>query len=192
VHDVSVKLSDAQAYVLTRAARGSEDLVLSPIPKGRKPATSMSLGGQTEALAAFNFDDVRATPSPAATNTDTATYRTFDGQVIEFTGHRDGDKAFVSVTTRRDPELAAKFPEAPAAKPPAPATPAAPAVAKPAAKPADQTVEKLGARAKGVEFEIPAYKYEAIFRKPEELLEKLPEPVTKPAASKKPEVTKKK
>ena len=40
-------------------------------------------------------------------------------------------------------------------------------------------MEKLGARAKGMEFEIPAYKYEAIFRKPEELLENLPEPVKK-------------
>ena len=86
---------------------------MSPVPKGRKAATSMSLGTQTEALAAFHFDDVRTAPSPAAGATDTATYRTFDGQVIEFTGHREGDKAFVTVATRRDPALAAKFPEAP-------------------------------------------------------------------------------
>jgi hypothetical protein len=184
VHDVSVKLASAPAYVVTRAARGSEDLSVSPIPKGRKPVTSMSLGTQTEALAAFHFDDVRAAPSTAPTAIDTATYRTFDGQVIEFSGHREGEKAFVSVAAHRDPELAAKFPEAPAATPPATATAAVPA-APPAAKPADQTAEKLGARAKGVEFEIPAYKYEAIFRKPEELLEKLPEPVAKKPAGKK-------
>jgi len=185
VHDVSVKTSSGPAYVLTRASRGSEDLSVSPVPKGRKPVTSMSLGTQTEALAAFHFDDVRAAPSPA-TATDTATYRTFDGQVIEFSGHREGDKAFVTVATRRDPELAAKFPEPSAAAPaaPAPAAGSAPAPAPaatpaPAVKPADQTVEKLGARAKDVEFEIPAYKYDAIFRKPEDLLEKLPEPAQK-------------
>jgi hypothetical protein len=147
----------------------------------------MSLGTQTEALAAFHFDDVRTAPSPAAAATDRATYRTFDGQVIEFTGHREGDKAFVTIATRRDPELAAKFPEAPVTPPPpapekTPAT--APAATPEAATPpsgmaADQTAEKLGSRAKGMEFEIPAYKYEAIFRKPEELLEKLPEPVKK-------------
>ena len=184
VHDVAVKTASGPAYVLTRDARGAQDVSLSPIPKGRKPASAMSLGTQTEALAAFHFDDVRTAPSPAAA-TDTATYRTFDGQVIEFSGRREGDKAFVTIATRRDPALAAKFPEAPAATPaPAPAaTPAATPAAAPAVaqapKPADQTTEKLGARAKGVEFEIPAYKYEAIFRKPEELLEKPPEPAKK-------------
>jgi hypothetical protein len=144
----------------------------------------MSLGTQTEALAAFHFDDVRTAPSPSSGTTDTATYRTFDGQVIEFTGHREGDKAFVAVATRRDPALAAKFPEAPTTPAATPAaTPATPPVATPDAatppsgmaasgKVADQTAEKLGVRAKGMEFEIPAYKYEAIFRKPEDLLEK--------------------
>ena len=180
VHDVSVKLANSPAYVLTRAARGAQDLSVSPVPKGRKPATTMSLGSQTEALAAFHFDDVRTAPSPAPGATDTATYRTFDGQVIEFTGRREADKAFVTIATRRDPALAAKFPEAPPTTPPAPAaTPVAtpeaatpPSGMAPSGMAADQTAEKLGARAKGMEFEIPAYKYEAIFRKPEELLEK--------------------
>ena len=40
------------------------------------------------------------------------------------------------------------------------------------AKPVDLTVERLEARDKGVEFEIPVYKYEAIFRKADELYEK--------------------
>jgi Domain of unknown function (DUF4340) len=178
VHDVSVKLSSNTAYVLTRAARGAQDLSVSPIPKGRKAATTMSLGSQTEALTGFHFDDVRTAPSPPSGGTDAATYRTFDGQVIEFTGHREADKAFVTVTTRRDPELAAKFPEAPATSAAKPAaTPEA--ATPPSGMAADQTAEKLGARAKGMEFEIPVYKYEAIFRKPEELLEKLPESAKK-------------
>lgn len=174
VHDVSVK-TPGGSYVLTRAARGDLDVSVSPVPRGRKPVTSMSLGSQLEALTGFNFDDVLAARSPAVTPTDTATYRTFDGQVIEFAGRRDGDKAFVTIAAHRDPALAAKFPEAAPASPapatvPAPAP--APAPAPVAAKPADQTAEKLGVRARGVEFEIPVYKYEAIFRKPEELYEK--------------------
>jgi hypothetical protein len=180
VHDVAVKPASGPGYVLTRAQRGAAELTVTPVPKGRKAATSMSLGTQTDALTGFHFDDVRAVPSPAVAATDVATYRTFDGQVIEFSGHREADKAFVTVTTRRDPALAAKFPEAPAATPAAaPPAPPAPAVTPVATKPADQTAEKLGARAKGVEFEIPAYKYEAIFRKQEELLEKPPEPLKK-------------
>ena len=190
VHDVTVKPASGPEYLLTRADRSATDVTLSPIPKGRAPVSPMSLNGQAEALAGFHFDDVRALPAattpPAATPaTDLATYRTFDGQVIEFTGHREGDKAFVAIATRRDPELAAKFPEpapAPAATPHA-ATPVPAAPGKPAKLP-DQTAETLGARSKGVEYEIPAYKYEAIFKKQEELLEK-PAPAPAKAAKKK-------
>ncbi|HEV7608622.1 MAG TPA: DUF4340 domain-containing protein [Steroidobacteraceae bacterium] len=173
VHDLAVKTGGSPPYLLTRAKRTDTDLTLSPVPKGRTPVSAMALGGQADALGAFNFDDVRPVPSPAAVPADVATYRTFDGQVIEFSGHREGEKAYITITTRRDPELAAQYTE----KPATPAT-------KPAA-PADQTVEKLAARAKGVEFEIPTYKYEGIFKKQEDLLEKLPEPAKKAATKKK-------
>jgi hypothetical protein len=201
VHQVDVKPASGPAYQVTRAARNGDDVAVSPIPKGRKPATSMSLAAQTEVLAAFHFDDVRAIPSPAPAATDTATYRTFDGQVIEFSGHREAEKAFVTVATRRDADLAAKFavpppaPDAkavPEAKPAANATPvaaSAPASAPaptPAPAPADKTVERLGARATGVEYEIPSYKYEAIFKQQEELLEKPPESVKKESVKKEP------
>jgi hypothetical protein len=175
VHDVAVRPASGPAYLLTRAARGATDLTLSPIPKGRTPVSSMSLGSQADALTGFHFDDVR-TPSAASGPADHATYRTFDGKVIEFTGHREGEKAYITIAARRDPELAAKFPApapaTPAATPSAPATPASAPAATPAAKPADQWAERLAARARSVEYEIPSYKYEAIFKKQEELLEK--------------------
>jgi hypothetical protein len=151
----------------------------------------MALGGQTEALASFNFDDLRTPPkqdSGPAANPDTATYRTFDGQVITFNGHREGDKAFVSVSAQRDAELAKKFaPPAPTPATPAPtlappppageaiANAPEPATAKPT--PDDKTTERLATRASGVEFEVPVYKYEAIFRPYDDLLEKPPEKV---------------
>ena len=74
---------------------------------------------------------------------------------------------------QRDPALAAEFaPPAAAVAPPAPG--ATPAVTPAAEKPAvpDTTTERISARANGVDFEIPVYKYEAIFRPYEELLEK--------------------
>ena len=43
-----------------------------------------------------------------------------------------------------------------------------------------------GARAKGVEFEIPLYKYESLFKPLEDLLEKKPEPPVKAAKATKP------
>jgi hypothetical protein len=184
VHQIAVKPASGPAYLLTRADRGAADLTLSPVPRGRSPVSSMSLNAQADALTAFHFDEVRAQPATPVAPSDTATYRTFDGQVIEFAGHREGEKTYVTVTAHRDAALAAKFPE-----PVAPVTPAvadkaatAPAAVTPAptspavVKPADQTAERLASRAKGVEYEVPAYKYEAIFKKQDELLEKSPEP----------------
>jgi hypothetical protein len=178
VHDISVRPAGAPAYLLSRAKRGDVDLVLSPIPKGRSAASSMSLNGQADALTGFNFDDMRALPASPPPATDHATFRTFDGQVFEFTGRREADKAWVTVNASRDAALAAQFPEAPPATPapasapaaaaaPAPAPPASPA---PAAAP-DMGAERLAARAQGLEFEIPLYKYETLFRKQEDLLE---------------------
>ena len=183
VHDVAVKPKDGPAYLLSRAQRGT-DFALSPVPKGRKPASSMSLNAQGETLIGFNFDDMRPVPASAAAATDHATFRTFDGQVVEFAGRKEGEKAYVTVRASRDAALAAQFPEpaaAPAAEPAATpavtpaATPATPAAAAaPAAKPADQTVERLTTRASGREFEIPLYKYESLFRPLEDLLEPKP------------------
>jgi hypothetical protein len=170
VHDISVTPTKGAAYTLTRANRGDNDLTLSPVPKGRTPASAFSLNGQAESLVAFNFDDVHPLRSPAQAAADRATYRTFDGQVIELNGRRTADKAFVTVNVRRDPALAARFP---AEKPADPkATEPKAADAKPETpKPSATTVERLSSRAQGVEFEIPGYKYDSIFKAQEELLE---------------------
>jgi hypothetical protein len=183
VHQISVKPSTGPAYLLSRAARDAP-LELSPVPRGRAAASSMAIAGQADTLTAFNFDDMRPRPDPAPPATDHATFRTFDGQVLEFSGRKEGGKAFVTVTANRDAALAAQFAEPAAATPatpaadaaaaPSPAPPAGePAATPPAAaqKPADQTVERLGGRAKGVEYEIPMYKYESLFKVQEQLLE---------------------
>jgi len=191
VLDISVKPAAGPAYLLTRAKKGDTDLALSPVPKGRKPASSMSINGQADTLTAFVFEDVRAAPATPPANVERATVRTFDGQVLEFTGHKDASKAFVSVSASRDAALAAQFPEAkpapaapvvpaaaaPGAAKPAPAAAAATPTPAPAPAPADQTVERLAARSANVEYEIPLYKYESLFKPQEELLEKKPEPV---------------
>jgi len=202
VHEVSVHPANGPAYLLTRATRDNGDLALSPVPNGRKAASNMVINGQADALTSFNFDDVRPVPATLPAAVEHAVYRTFDGQVIEFAGHKEGDKAFVTVAASNDAALAAQFAE-PAPKPntPAPApgittaagpatsatpTAATTAVSPAATKAADGTVERLSARARGVEFEIPLYKYESLFKPLEDLLEKKPEPPAKAAKSTKP------
>jgi hypothetical protein len=174
VHEISARVGKGPAYLLSRAQQAAPELTLSPVPKGRSAVSNMSLSGQAEALASLHFDDVRPASAPAAYG-DTVTYRNFDGQVIAFSGRRDGEKAFITVSASRDAALAAKF--APAPAPAAPATADKPAVTAPAPAPAEvttknQAVERLASRVQGVEFEIPVYKYEAIFRPYEDLLEK--------------------
>jgi hypothetical protein len=182
VHDIAVRPASGPAYLLTRAKRGDADLALSPVPKGRKPASSMSINAQADGLSAFHFDEMRAAPAAAPAAVDRATFRTFDGQVFELTGHKEGERAFVSITARRDPALAAQFPEpAPpaAAQPAATAatrntgTPVAAATSAPAKQ--DQSAERVAARAQGLQFEIPLYKYESLFKPLDGLLEPKPE-----------------
>lgn len=169
VHDIAIDPAEGPSYLLTRASRGA-DFTLSPVPKGRTPVTSMSLDGQAAALTAFNFDDVRGAATDAKP-ADHATFRTFDGQVIELAGRRTADKAFIAVTARRDAQLAARFATTGEEKSAAPGDPAAVPAAQPAEKPATQAVERLAGRIDGVEFEIPLYKYDLLFKKQEELLE---------------------
>jgi hypothetical protein len=107
--------------------------------------------------------------APAAT--DRATFRTFDGQVLQFAGRKEGGKAYITVTASRDAALAEKFAEAaPASTAGAAVTPASGANTT-AGKPADQTAERLAARAGGIEYEIPLYKYDSLFKPQEQLLE---------------------
>ena len=46
---------------------------------------------------------------------------------------------------------------------------------------AQALLERLAARASGVQYEIPGYKYDALFKPEEELLEKPPAPAAKAA-----------
>jgi len=154
IKEISVKPASGPAYLLSRAASTDQDLALSPVPRGREAASSMSINAQADALTAFNFDDMRPVAENAPTATERATFRTFDGQVLEFAGRKDNGKAYITVTASRD--AAADGADA---------------------KPADQTAERLAARARGIEYEIPVYKYEALFKPQEQLLEpKGPEP----------------
>lgn len=93
--------------------------------------------------------------APADAAPEQATYQTFDGLQLVVTGRKDGDRRFLGVT----PSSSAKESAAEA--------------------------ERLEARLKGWEFEIPGYKYDAIFRPVEELLAPKPDkaPARKPPST---------
>ena len=78
-----------------------------------------------------------------------AIFRTFDGLEIDVAGHKDGNLAWVSFTPRST------------------------------AKETEAEAQTLDAKLKGLEFELPSYKYDGMFRPLEDLLKKLPEPAAK-------------
>ncbi len=186
VHEIAVDPADGPDYLLSRSARDQADFTLSPVPRGRKPANAGMLNSQADALTAFHFDDLHARAADAAAATSRATFRTFDGKVIEFAGRKDGERSLITVTARQDDALAARFAPPPAATAPADAA-VAPAATPGAQSPASATnatpadagapaartvdVERLNARTQAVEYEIPAYKYDSIFKPHADLLE---------------------
>jgi hypothetical protein len=84
-----------------------------------------------------------------------ATYRTFDGLEVELTGRKDGTHSLIAITARST------------------------------AKETAAEAARLAARFTGWEFEIPDYKYSAIFTPLEDLLRKPPQPAKKPATTQK-------
>jgi hypothetical protein len=72
-----------------------------------------------------------------------ATFQTFDGLVLEVAGRKEGEQHLITVAAHSN------------------------------AKEADAEVQKLNASLKGWEFEIPAYKYDSLFRPLEESLAKV-------------------
>ncbi len=90
-------------------------------------------------------------------NTDAPTahalYRTFDGLELELSGRKDGTHSLIAISVRST------------------------------AKEAAAEAERLAARLTGWEFEIPDYKYNAIFTPLEDLLRKPPQPAKKTAAA---------
>jgi hypothetical protein len=101
-------------------------------------------------------------PAPGDAKVSHAIFRTFDGLELNVAGRKDGAQAFITVTPRST------------------------------GKDTEAEAQKLAAQLPGWEYEIPSYKYDAIFRPLEDLLKKLPEPPTKAARADKGKKTDKK
>jgi hypothetical protein len=142
VREVTVKTPAAPAYSVSRATKEQTDFAVQGVPKGRELTTPTAGNAAASALSSLNLDDVRRTAQPdqAAKDRATATFVTFDGLTIEVTGHKEGERHYVT------------------------------GMAKSTAKETAAEAERLNARLAGWDFEIPAYKYEAIFKPLEDLL----------------------
>jgi hypothetical protein len=144
VKEVEVLPASGPAYRVTREKKEQTDFTVAGLPKGRELASPSSANPVAGGLAMLSLNDVRKAPEPAATDKpakpERAVFRTFDGLELQIEGVKEGDRRFVSV------------------------------VPQSSAKETTEEAQKLDARAKGWQFEIPGYKYDALFRPLEELL----------------------
>jgi hypothetical protein len=157
VREVEERPADGAAFSASREKKEQSNFSVKPLPKGRQLSGPGVADGIAAALSALTLDDVRKTPAPADASAPRprAVFRTFDGLEVELAGRKDGSHSLVTVSARSTAQDAAA------------------------------EASKLESRLNGWEFEIPDYKYAAIFTPLEQLLQPLPEPAKKDGAAKK-------
>ena len=140
IKEVELFPATGPAFKATREKKEQTDFIVPALPKGRELQTPSAANPLATNLALLTLTDVRKAPQAAPTQTPRVIFRTFDGLEIAIFGQAEGDRRFISLV----PASSAK-------------------------ETADEA-QKLDARVKGWQFEIPNYKYDALFRPLEELL----------------------
>lgn len=156
VREIAEKPAQGPAYRASRARKEDGNFSVAPLPKGRQLTGPGAAEPLASALSSLTLDDVHKAGAPAEAQLPHALFRSFDGLEVEVAGRKDGTHALVAIVARST----------------APATAA--------------EAQKLNTRLGGWEFEIPDYKYAAIFTPLEELLQRPPEPAKKPASAHQP------
>ena len=156
VRQVEERPAQGPAYTVAREKKEQNDFTVSPLPKGRELTSAAAAEPITTSLASLSLDDVRKADPKTDPPSAHALYRTFDGLELEVSGRKDGNHSLIAASAR--------------------------STGKDTAAEASQ----LSARLNGWEFEIPDYKYKAIFSPLEDLLRKPPQPEKKTAGAKKP------
>ena len=152
---IEVKPAQGPAYTASRDKKEQPDFALRNVPKGRELTSPGAADSIAGSLAALTLDDARKQGAQGDPKVSQVTFRTFDGLELDVSGHKEGPQALITIAARST------------------------------AKDAEGEAQKLTARLQGWQYEIPAYKYEAIFRPLEDLLKKPPEPPKKADKAKK-------
>jgi hypothetical protein len=149
VRQVEERPTEGPGFSATRARKEQSEFAVTPVPKGRELTGPGAVVPIAGSLSSLTLDDVGKAGAAADAKVAHAVFRTFDGLEVNVAGRKDGARARVTIRTRAT------------------------------AKQTEAEAQQRNARLGGWEFEIPDYKYAAIFRPLEDLLKKPPEPVKK-------------
>lgn len=157
VQAVEVERGDAPPWRAVRSARDAAHFDVPDLPRGRELTSLGAADAAANVLGNLEFEEVRRAGAPAGGHPHRAVVRCFDGLVVTLEGHATGSEHWITASASVDPALAARFP---------------PAAGQQA--PGDEQVrgeaERLTATARGWEYRIAGYRFDALFRARDELL----------------------
>ena len=181
MQSATVQTKDAKPYTAAKATRADANFSVDGLPKGKALSAPTAANSVATALASLSLSDVRAASafqsSPPAAH---ATFKTFDGLTVEVDGWVQDNKHYVALRPSFDAAQAERFKvaTAPAAEkkpdekegeaPPRPSR----EPPKPAAPNVQEDAKKAASKVNGWVYEIPDYKYEALFKPMDQLVGK--------------------
>jgi hypothetical protein len=165
VQSAVVAIEGQKPYTATKSARADADFSVDPLPKGKALSSPSAANSASSALMGLALDDVEpksvvANGKPSAR----ATFKTFDGLVIDIHGYKKDAQRYITLTPTYDAALAEKFHIKTATDDKAKPEAAAPNV--------EEEAKAAAAKVANWAYRIPDYKYDAIFRPMDELLKK--------------------
>jgi hypothetical protein len=183
IQSATITTPNAKPYSATKAARADANFAVEGLPKGKELSSPTAANGLATALAGLTLSDVEPANAFSAKPEAQATFRTFDGLVIELDGWSRDDKRFIAARAQHDAALAERF-KLPAAESKDEAAKQensneaskdqqkkAEEPTKDAAKPnVAEEAKTTGDKLTGWVFEIPDYKYDSIFKPLQEML----------------------
>ena len=180
---IDITRPDGKTVRLAKAAEGDANFKLADVPKGREAGSDYAINGPASTLGGLKFDDaLPAKDAPPAEKPLKARFATFDGLIVDVTAWDKDGKDYAQFSASEDEKTASAHVDATLAK----------AKSDEATKPADAKAETsaakerdaklaalkkeaddLNARFKDWTFVLPAYKYAAINKAPEDFLKPL-------------------
>lgn len=143
IREMVVTPARGNGYTLLREKSEDTDFKLTEVPKGREPVGASALNAVPGSLASLTLDDVRRVDEKtpdAGKSRPRAIVRTFDGLELEISGREEDSRHYLTLSARATQDEVR------------------------------EEAERLSARFAGREYEIPGYKYDAIFRPLDQLL----------------------
>jgi hypothetical protein len=168
IQSASIAIEGQKPYTVAKRSRADADFKVDALPKGKELSGPSAANNAASALMSLSLDDVRpkgdvATGKPAAQ----ATYKTFDGLVVQLQGFKTDDKRYITLTPTYDAALAEQFRVQTTTDEKAKSDTSPSAGAN-----IEEEANKAATKVANWAYEIPEYKFDAIFRPMDEMLKK--------------------